>query len=270
MFLWRVIVIIIWVPVILFITVYGDTLHFALMTIAFITFGIIEYTDLFKAKGKIPNVYVAILGSMTISILMYLYDSTIALYILVFIFLASLVWGILRGRTSGYIFVTSVTLNGIFYVGFLLGHLILIRKMVGGQWIVTLLFLTIWILDVACYLMGKGFGRKKIAPEISPRKTREGAISGIVIGTAIFTLGSYLIPGIEIKSLVVRVIIGVIISVAGILGDLVESAMKRDAGVKDSGKILPGHGGVLDRFDSMIFAAPTLYYLLMLFEWLGC
>jgi len=269
MLLWRAIVAMIWIPVILLITIYGQTWHFLLMILSFITVGIVEYNDLFKLRGRVPNIYVAVFGSLVIPILMFFYSPNIALYIFITIFLVSLVWGILRGQIGGYIVSTSATLNGVLYVGFLLGHLILIRKMAYGEWIVTLLFLTVWGLDVVSFLFGSKFGKRVLAPTISPKKSFEGAISGFIAGTFIFTIGSRYFPGVDVKSLLLRILIGMVISVLAILGDLAESAMKRDAGVKDSGNILPGHGGILDRFDSLIFAAPTLYYLLILFKWLG-
>jgi phosphatidate cytidylyltransferase len=269
MLLWRAIVAVIWIPIILFVTICGTTWHFLLMVLSFITVGIIEYNDLFKLKGRVPNIYVAIFGSLIIPILMFFYSPTISLYIFITIFIVALVWGILRGHVGGYIVSTSATLNGVLYVGFLLGHLILIRKMVCGEWIIILLFLSVWGLDVVSYLFGSMFGRRILVPAISPKKSFEGALSGFIAGTLIFTIGTIYLPGIDVKSIYLKIVIGMVVSIVAILGDLVESAMKRDAGVKDSGNILPGHGGILDRFDSMIFAAPTLYYLLILFKWLG-
>ncbi|MGQ9705703.1 MAG: phosphatidate cytidylyltransferase [bacterium] len=269
MLLWRAIIALIWIPIILLITLYGQIWHFLLMVLSFITVGIVEYNDLFKLRGKVPNIYVAIFGSLIIPVLMFFYSPSISLYIFITIFLVSLVWGILRGKVGGYIVSTSATLNGILYVGYLLGHLVLLRKMVYGEWIVTILFGAVWGLDVVSYLFGSKFGRRVLAPAISPKKSFEGAISGFIAGTTIFTVGSIYLPGIDIKSIFLRILVGMFVSVVAILGDLVESAMKRDAKVKDSGNILPGHGGILDRFDSLIFAAPTLYYILILFKWLG-
>ncbi|MEG1998027.1 MAG: phosphatidate cytidylyltransferase, partial [Clostridiales bacterium] len=127
-----------------------------------------------------------------------------------------------------------------------------------------LLLLTVWITDIGAYEIGRRVGKHLLAPKISPHKTWEGAISGLVF--AVGLTGGYAVAvlGIKITEAVVIVAVG---SVAGQLGDLLESKIKRLAGVKDSGKIFPGHGGVLDRFDSILLAAPVLYLLLFVLQW---
>jgi phosphatidate cytidylyltransferase len=113
------------------------------------------------------------------------------------------------------------------------------------------------ISDSAQYYTGRAFGRRPLAPTISPKKTREGAIGGILFGTLAFTIGARLVFPAEPPLLVI--LVGASISALGIVGDLFESLLKRSAGVKDSGSIIPGHGGVLDRIDSWLFAAPVYY-----------
>lgn len=124
------------------------------------------------------------------------------------------------------------------------------------------IFILIWINDTFAYLVGKAFGKRKLFPRVSPKKTWEGAIGGLV-----FTLAAaYFMAEYEpIVNQVQWVTLAAIIVVAGSLGDLVESKFKRDAGVKDSGAIMPGHGGMLDRLDSLIFAAPFAYLTLNIF-----
>ena len=128
-----------------------------------------------------------------------------------------------------------------------------------GLALTVLMFVSVWICDSAAYIFGKKFGDKKIAPTISPKKTWVGSISGLIAAMAVFLgfhfqdwLGSYF-------SLKDAIIFGIIAGFFGQLGDLTESLLKRDAGVKDTSTLLAGHGGVLDRFDSLIFATPLAY-----------
>jgi len=127
----------------------------------------------------------------------------------------------------------------------------------AGREAVLLIMAVIVISDSAQYYTGRAFGKRPLAPAISPKKTLEGAIGGILFGTLAFTIGAWLVfPAAPILLLV---LVGASISALGIAGDLFESLLKRSAGVKDSGSIIPGHGGVLDRIDSWLFAAPVYY-----------
>ncbi|MCG8403027.1 MAG: phosphatidate cytidylyltransferase, partial [Firmicutes bacterium] len=123
-------------------------------------------------------------------------------------------------------------------------------------WLIFLLVCT-WSSDTGAYLVGRKWGKRKMAPSLSPGKTVEGAAGGV--------LGSLLAAALvavfyrELPELPVLVL-GVLVGVAAQVGDLMESALKRQAGVKDSGRLIPGHGGILDRFDSMLFTAPLVYY----------
>ncbi|MBM7632622.1 phosphatidate cytidylyltransferase [Geomicrobium sediminis] len=117
--------------------------------------------------------------------------------------------------------------------------------------------LAIWATDTGAYLFGKKFGKTKLSPHISPNKTIEGATGGLLLALIVGVVYSLFLPPYE--SLFVTIVALIVISVAGQCGDLVESAFKRYYDVKDSGRILPGHGGVLDRFDSLLFVFPLLY-----------
>ncbi len=124
-----------------------------------------------------------------------------------------------------------------------------------------LLLFTVWVTDTGAYEIGRRFGKHPLAPKISPHKTWEGAISGLIFATLL--VGGYALAalGIKITEALLLVFVG---SVFGQIGDLLESKLKRMAGVKDSGTIFPGHGGVLDRFDSILLAAPVMLLLLKL------
>jgi phosphatidate cytidylyltransferase len=142
------------------------------------------------------------------------------------------------------------------YIGFPLGAIAAIRIM-GGREAVLLLMATIVVSDSAQYYTGRAFGRSPLAPSISPKKTREGAIGGVVLGTLAMVVGArYVFPATP--SIVVAAA-GLAVVLLGIAGDLFESLLKRSAGVKDSSALIPGHGGILDRIDSWLFAGPAYY-----------
>ncbi|MBI5428563.1 MAG: phosphatidate cytidylyltransferase [Nitrospinae bacterium] len=154
----------------------------------------------------------------------------------------------------------AYTLLGVFYVGGLLGIFLPIRNMEAGRFLIFFLCVVIWMGDTAAYYAGRSFGKTPLAPSVSPKKTVEGAAAGVVGnllgGTAahLWFLGH--VP--LIHCLIVAAICGII----GQFGDLAESVLKRSAGVKDSGSLIPGHGGILDRMDSLMFAGPAFYFYL--------
>lgn len=148
-------------------------------------------------------------------------------------------------------------LLGAFYVG--MGfHFLIETRNDGIEWIVYCL-LVVWTTDSGAYFVGRKFGKNKLWPEISPKKTIEGFVGGIVIAV-IFAIGLQYIQPI-MSSFVSLILITIVASIMGQMGDLVESAIKRHYNVKDSGNILPGHGGILDRFDSLLFVVPLLHFL---------
>ena len=122
------------------------------------------------------------------------------------------------------------------------------------------MFGSIWVCDSAAYFAGTAFGRHKLFERVSPRKTWEGAIAGFIGAVAVFVSGRVLL--LPYMSLTDAVICGVIVGLLGQIGDMVESLLKRDAGVKDSSGFIPGHGGVLDRFDSLIVVSPLIFFYL--------
>lgn len=145
------------------------------------------------------------------------------------------------------------------YIGLPLGSLVAVHG-VGGREAVLLLVFTIVASDSGQYYAGRLFGRSPLAPRISPKKTREGAIGGFIAGPAFLAIaGHYWLPAAAPASLAG---IGVLLVAAGIFGDLFESMLKRAAGVKDSSTLIPGHGGILDRIDALLFATPIFYFYL--------
>jgi phosphatidate cytidylyltransferase len=184
----------------------------------------------------------------------------------------------------------SASIMGLFYVGYLASYWVRLRALGsaamsnipwGGYWPTTwadiwqqnfaylpqglkmtvLTFLCIWAADIGAYIFGRFFGKTPLS-DISPKKTVEGAVFGITASVVVALAGaSYLhLP----KFMITGVALGLVIGIASLLGDLTESMLKRDAGVKDSGQLIPGHGGILDRTDSYIFTAPLVYYFVTL------
>lgn len=146
----------------------------------------------------------------------------------------------------------------IIYLPFLLSHLLLLWDLPDGRSLVAMVFLVTWGGDAFSYYSGSAWGKHKLAPNISPNKTIEGSVGG-VIGSGLFSL---LLAGIGLvsSSWFFILILGMVANAVGQLGDLFESYLKRFAGLKDSGVIIPGHGGLLDRLDSVLFAVPVIYY----------
>lgn len=157
----------------------------------------------------------------------------------------------------------GVILFGIFYIGFLLCHVSLIRNRVGGKEWVLFLIATVWAGDIFAFLSGSLFGKHKVCPKISPNKTYEG-LGGAILGSIIvaLTFALLFIPKLDIGFCV---LLAVGLGILGQLGDFTESMLKRSAQVKDSGSLIPGHGGMLDRLDSFLFSAPFLHYSLLYF-----
>jgi phosphatidate cytidylyltransferase len=169
-----------------------------------------------------------------------------------------LAFGVLRqGRT---IQEAAVDLVAPLYIGAPLGMLVALQ-MLSGPKATLLLIATIVVSDSAQYYTGRAFGRRPLAPTISPKKTVEGAIGGIVFGALFMAVAmTFVFP---VTPIVVRVLLGLVVVFLGIAGDLFESRLKRLAGMKDSSALIPGHGGVLDRIDALLFAIPVFYFMVL-------
>jgi phosphatidate cytidylyltransferase len=163
-------------------------------------------------------------------------------------------------RGGGHALATvSAALFPSIYIGLPIGALVAVRAFAGPQ-VLFLLMLTVMVSDTAQYYTGRAFGRRPLAPAVSPKKTVEGALGGFVFGTALFVgAGAWWVPGMPVAF---RAALGLAVVALGIAGDLFESMLKRSAGVKDSSALIPGHGGVLDRIDALLFAAPVYYIVL--------
>ena len=166
--------------------------------------------------------------------------------------------GLLVARRDDITGRMATTVFGVFYVAVPFGLLVAMRQLPHGGGAVANVLVGTWVFDTASFVGGKLWGRRRIAPFVSPGKTLEGLMTGLVVGTAaVWVAGLYMdwISGWD------SLILGVVICVAGFIGDLFESMLKRDIGVKDSGRVLLGHGGILDRFDALMFATVAAYFV---------
>ncbi len=159
----------------------------------------------------------------------------------------------------------GVSLAGIFMIPWLGSYFILLRDIAPlGREYFLMLIGGVWIVDTAAYVAGSKYGRKKLAKTISPKKTVVGFSAGVIAGVA-FAFLWRAVAGIKFLNCVDLIVMGLIVGVAGQIGDLVESMVKRAGLVKDSGNMFPGHGGAYDRIDSLLTAAPLLYYYIVIF-----
>ncbi len=157
---------------------------------------------------------------------------------------------------------SAATLLGVLYLGVTLGFVVRTRLLEHGEWLVFFLLLATWAGDTGAYYAGTVWGRHRLAPRISPKKSVEGLAGGLFAAVmAAFLARWWFLPAL---SMIDCVVLGVLLTMAGLWGDLAESAMKRSVGAKDSGGVLPGHGGMLDRLDSLLFTAPTFFYYVTL------
>jgi phosphatidate cytidylyltransferase len=232
-----------------------------LLVLAFAVLSINEFYNLMKRKGYVPNFVIG--NFFTIFFIIFAYyalkrdwepaQSAILTGAAILTFSS----GIFFKKVEDAIPNIAVTLLGIFYIGWFFSYLIFIRALTDHGAYIFFLSLTIWANDITAYLIGSKFGRIKLSPYISPKKSVEGAVAGFIVCVGAAALFSTFM--VEI-SLVDSLFLGVTLGIVAQISDLVESLIKRDAGVKDSSSIVPGHGGVLDRMDSFILTAPVMYY----------
>ena len=229
--------------------------------------GLLGFWEFSRLSRSINFPVVKPLGYIAVCAFILVYHEPKLLLPLLFIIVlaaagTAIVWRETTGRALGGIF---ATLFGITYTGTLLGSLIGVRletpEPAARYWVLFLLAV-IMLGDTAAFYVGKALGRHRLAPHLSPKKTLEGLAGGIV-GSGLAALGiSHLLFPTE--SLPRMLALGLVLSVVGVFGDLFESFLKRTAGVKDTSSLVPGHGGILDRLDSLLFATPVLYiYLTM-------
>lgn len=162
------------------------------------------------------------------------------------------------------------TFFGYFYVCFLISHVFLIRSYQHGQFFIWLVFICAWGCDTGAYFTGVTIGKHKLIPDLSPKKTVEGSVGGIVLATILAFLYGLIMkrcfPALDdVNTVLLCTVTGTLGSVLAQIGDLAASAIKRYTGIKDYGHLIPGHGGIIDRFDSVLLTAPAVYYVMLIF-----
>lgn len=243
--------------------------------------GLIELYGAFSQGGYRPRIPLGIALALLLIVAVALQATAVldlVMPLVTFAVIASLVFELTRHSERNALASWALTLAGAFYLGWLLSHFILLRMLStplrsnvftliglsldsGAAWIYLILAIT-WIQDTAAYFVGKYIGRHKLAPVLSPKKTWEGAIGGL-LGSVAAAIGFAVIFGLPISA-PQALFLGLIGGIVGPLGDLAESMIKRQVGIKDAGNLIPGHGGILDRADSLLFTGPVLYYLIKL------
>lgn len=257
----RILTALIGIPVLIYLIKFAPVEAFAAVAFTAMLICLFEYFS-FTSVQQIPVLAVTgyILSSL---IFLSFYFRTIDLAIFfplgaLFVLIGAL---ISRIDFAGALPATAYTLFGAWYTGGLLGYLVAIRKLdpAGklGANLVLSLFVIIWAGDTAAFAVGKMIGRRPLTV-ISPRKTMEGSIGGLFVSMLIAVACRFvLLPELSVAH---AIWLGALIGIMGQIGDLAESLLKRSANVKDSGSIVPGHGGMLDRLDSLLFGAPAMYY----------
>ena len=224
-----------------------------------------EYVKILVHKGFYPSLKIILVSEAILAIITYFDRTEFVALALALCTFAAFMWVLFRGRQP-YIANVATTILGFVYCGYFPLHLQLLRDINSAQYndglgFVVMMFTAVLLTDVGCYYAGTRFGKHKLAPVVSPNKTIEGSIGGAisaVLGALI--VGAFIsVCFVEVKWYV-AFFTGLICTIFAQIGDLCESLLKRDAGVKDSGNSLPGHGGFLDRTDSFIFTIPVMYY----------
>ena len=265
----RVLVALIAIPIILAASYFGGYFFlFFVLVISLISF--YEFSVLVRNKNMHVNLFLGLLSVFLFVVNSYVkyFDNYTSLLIVIAALCAI---ELFRNKNSALLNLGG-TLLGILYIGLFSGALISIREFyilpeenyLQGGFLIICIFATIWICDSAAYYVGTAFGKHKLFPRVSPKKSWEGAIAGF--GFAILAMVASKLIVLDFLSWNSIIGIGIIIGVLGQIGDLIESLFKRDSGVKDSSGLIPGHGGIFDRFDSLIFSAPLILILLMVIE----
>lgn len=257
---------------------------FVVLAVGAVVVALYEFWFLARRQGAKPDVLVGYAATAAVVAAFLLNEPTWLLVILPVFVAAALVAEMLRGAPFDKMMLsTGATVLGVFYVAVLGSHLVAVRAgfqqvlvpsgqfLVGDQYLshtlsthlLSFFFLVLMGSDTGAYYTGRALGRHKLAPDVSPGKTWEGAAGGMAASLLMAALAHFwFFPELELGA---ALVLAAVMNVLGVVGDLVESALKRGAKAKDAAQILPGHGGLLDRLDSLLFNAPLLYYFAALY-----
>ncbi len=231
-----------------------------LMVVAGICAG--EFYYMLRSDAKLPNEALGIGGAVLFIPATYFFGLAGALVVAIVLLIALLVWYVfwLRARIQD----VAISFFGAAYTGLLLCGLMIIRQSVEPPWgglVMFMIFLSVWANDAFAYFVGSKIGKHKLAPRVSPKKSWEGFLAGLVGSMLVWLVMSF-IPGLSLP-VPLALVFGFICGLMEVLGDLAESRIKRNSGFKDSGTIMPGHGGLLDRTDSLFLASVTAAFLMI-------
>ena len=238
--------------------------------------GLFEFYRMMEAKGIKPYKTVGVAAGLGVSWYVYFLGGVFSSLFITLVLIGIMTMELFRKDGELAVFHISTTILGVFYVAWLGSHMILLRQLgesvvgmdLGGGLVgtdfggvfVILAFGLAWGADTGAYFVGNAIGKRKLLPRVSPGKSVEGVIGGLVVSVIVALVARVTI--VPVLTLVDALVLGVTAPVMAVLGDLVESLMKRDVHIKDTSHALPGHGGMLDRFDSVLFVAPLVYYYL--------
>jgi phosphatidate cytidylyltransferase len=270
----RVLSAVVFLPLLVLMARVGGVVYL-LFTLLVVGLGLREFYLLLEAKGLSPHWKSGMFAGLLLPVAAYLRARTHRFeewhgdaFFTVLIG-AVLLAELRRGAGRQAVANSAATFLGVLYIAWLGTHLVALRELpaafrrpyIDGMSFALLPFFLTWICDTAAYALGRGFGRIKLMPSISPHKSVEGAAAGLVAAVAAgFGARAWFAPYL---TPIDAVALGVLVGIFGQLGDLVESLLKRDVETKDTSRLIPGHGGVLDRFDSLLFTAPIVYYYLI-------
>lgn len=270
--------------------IYQGGVYVLVTVIVIALLGLNEFYQMIEQKGAEPLRGQGMAAVAALPVVMYFGAESLATVLMTVVLLTMMVVQLTKNRISEALASISGTFFGVFYVGWLLSHTVVLRQFsqvvaarwpdvaagmhpeVGGFYLVFTISVVI-AGDAGAYFAGRAYGRRKLAPRISPGKTVEGALGAVVAGTL---LGVGLKAGFDLwapalssqLSYAAVVPIAFTLTVVGMIGDLIESLLKRDAQLKDTGTLLPGTGGVLDRIDSNLIAIPVMYYVMLVYTFL--
>jgi len=255
------------IPLIIACVYYGRLAFFALMfVISF--FCVKEYFSI-CAKYKVNAWFGVPMGTIFFIALYFgtgVFSQSVAVVTLFAVFMAFVLFfvEVIKGAPENAVSRIAVSFLGAFFIPLALMHMVYIRDLPHGFKLICFLFIVTWVGDTGAYAVGKAIGKYKLSPNISPKKTIEGALAGFItaVGVAYLCQATFMQDVLTLNKML---ILALVIAFAGQFSDLAESLIKRDGGIKDSGNIIPGHGGMFDRFDSYLFAAPGMYYVLRFF-----
>jgi phosphatidate cytidylyltransferase len=271
----RIITAVIAIPLIVLLVKSSSDFIFFAAILAVIVLALKELFEIMLAGEPVFEKWVAIIAGCLVPVSVFsgiklspessLYLSSAPYAVLVFCFIAFFLYHIvLPGKEDNAFVVISAKFFGIFYVAVLLSYLLPIKAHPQGENLMLFLLFVTWAGDSGAYFIGSSLGKRPLAPSISPKKTVEGAVGSVVSSVlAALLCQTLLLNTFDIPSCAVM---GLGINIFNQFGDLAESMIKRAYKVKDSGNIIPGHGGMLDRIDSLLFAVPFLYYYLKVFN----